>query len=76
MAIDKILLFDGDITEETIFLIEFENDEEREKVENCIYNVKRRLPTEWTFDDILKEIQNNFKVKNIMEVYGFEQMGI
>lgn len=76
MLVEKMLLFDHTGDEETLFLVEFENDEEREEIEMCIYSCKRSLPGEWTFDDILEAIQNNFEVKNITEICGFEQMGI
>ena len=76
MLVEKMLLFDSEADCEVLQLIEFEEKEEREEIELCIYNCKRSLPDEWTFDDILEAIQNNFKVKNIMEIYGHEQMGI
>lgn len=76
MLVEKMLLFDSEADCEVLQLIEFEGKEEREEIEICIYNCKRSLPDEWTFDDILEAIQNNFKVKNIMEIYGHEQMGI
>ena len=71
-----MLLFDHEGAEETLFLIKFKNDEEREEIDTCICNCKRSLLGKWTFDDILETIQNNFEVKSIEEICDFEQMGI
>lgn len=76
MLVEKMLLFDSEADCEVLQLIEFEEKEEREEIELCIYNCKRSLPNEWTFDDILTTIKDNFKVKSIVEIYGYEQMGL
>ena len=79
MLIDKMLLFDKDVsnvTDSTTTLIIFKNKVEYNDVNYCIYECKRMLEDEWTWDDVIQAITNKFEIENIIDIYEFEMCGL
>lgn len=62
--VDRILVYDDmDGFFDAYFFTERVNDEE---VKETIKEVKRKLPNEWTLDDIRVEIRKKFNVRDVI----------
>ena len=70
MLLEKIFLYDKDerdIKENYFVIIELEEKTEQKDIWNCICSTKEKLPEDYTFDDIITNLNKNFKIKNIIK---------
>ena len=77
MLLEKIFLYDKDerdIKENYFVIIELEEKTEQKDIWNCICSTKERLPEDYTFDDIIVDLNKNFKIKNIIKNIRKQEM--
>ena len=51
-------------------LIVFEEEVDIDVVGRIVDNLRKKLMGDYMFDDVLEEIKNNFKVKEIYDLYS------
>lgn len=51
-------------------LIVFEEEVDTDVVGRVVDNLRKKLMGDYMFDDVLEEIKNNFKVKEVYDLYS------
>ena len=69
MNIKKFILEDN-CNKDFAYLIILQKEEESEKIQDCISKTKEKLPAEYTDEDILQDLEKNFRIKNIIDLYN------
>lgn len=69
MNIKKFILEDN-CNKDFAYLIIFQKEEESEKIQNCISKTMEKLPAEYTDEDILQDLEKQFEIEDIIDLYN------